>query len=58
VLVDFLRANRDIFAWSSSDMPSIPRDVAEHALEIQADAKPVKQRLHHFDEEKHRAIRE
>jgi ribonuclease HI len=26
VLVDFLRANADVFAWSPSDMPSIPRD--------------------------------
>jgi hypothetical protein len=28
VLVDFLHANADIFAWSSSDMPGIPREVA------------------------------
>jgi hypothetical protein len=34
VLVDFLHANIDIFAWSPLDMPSIPREVAEHALEI------------------------
>jgi hypothetical protein len=34
VLVDFLRVNIDIFAWSPSDMPGIPREVAEHALEI------------------------
>jgi hypothetical protein len=27
VLVDFLRANADIFAWSPSDMPGIPREV-------------------------------
>jgi hypothetical protein len=39
-------------------MLGIPRDVAEHALEIRADAKPVKQRLRHFDEEKRRAIGE
>jgi hypothetical protein len=31
VLVDFLRANADIFAWSPSDMPGIPREVAEHS---------------------------
>jgi hypothetical protein len=43
MLVDFLSTNCDIFAWSPLDMPNIPRDVAEHALEIQADAKPVKQ---------------
>jgi hypothetical protein len=28
VLVDFLRANADIFAWSPSDMPGILREVA------------------------------
>jgi hypothetical protein len=42
VLVDFLRANIDIFVWSPSDMPGIPREVAEHALEIRAGSKPVK----------------
>jgi hypothetical protein len=36
VLVDFLRTNADIFAWSLSDMPGIPREVTEHALEIWA----------------------
>jgi hypothetical protein len=50
VLVDFLRANVDIFAWSPSDMPSIPREVTEHALEIRASSRPVKQRLRRFDE--------
>jgi hypothetical protein len=34
VLVDFLRANADIFAWSPSDMPGIPREVIEHSLDI------------------------
>jgi hypothetical protein len=58
VLVDFLRANAEIFAWSPSDMPGIPRDVAEHSLDIRADARPVKQHLCHFDEEKRRAIGE
>jgi hypothetical protein len=58
VLVDFLRANADVFAWSSSDMPGIPRDVAEHSLDIRAGARPVKQPLRRFDEEKRRAIGE
>jgi hypothetical protein len=34
VLVDFLRANADIFAWIPSDMPGIQREVAEHSLDI------------------------
>jgi hypothetical protein len=58
VLIDFLHVNHDIFAWSPSDMPGIPRDVIKHALEIWADAKLVKQRLRRFDEEKRRAIGE
>jgi hypothetical protein len=58
VLVDFLRANAEVFAWSLSDMPGIPRDVAEHSLDIRAGARPVKQTLRRFDEEKSRAIGE
>jgi hypothetical protein len=38
VLVDFLHANADVFSWSPSDMLDIPRDVAEHSLDIQAGA--------------------
>jgi hypothetical protein len=58
VLVDFLHANAKIFAWSPLDMPDIPRDVAEHSLDIRAGARPVKQHLRRFDEEKRRAIGE
>jgi hypothetical protein len=58
VLVDFLRANAEVFAWSPSDMPGIPRDVAEHSLDIWAGARPVRQPLRWFDEEKRRAIGE
>jgi hypothetical protein len=58
VLVDFLRVNTEVFAWSPSDMPRIPRDVAEHSLDIRAGARPVKQPLRCFDEEKRRTIGE
>jgi hypothetical protein len=58
VLVDFLHANAEIFTWSPSDMPDIPRDVTEHSLDIRAGARPVKQHLRRLDEEKRRAIDE
>jgi len=58
VLVDFLCANTDMFAWSPSDMPGIPREVAEHSSEIRAGSKLVKQRLRRIDEEKRRIIGE
>jgi hypothetical protein len=44
--------------WSPSDMLGIPREVTEHALEIRAGSKLVKQRLRRFDEEKHKVIDE
>jgi hypothetical protein len=56
VLVDFLRANADIFAWSPSDMPGIPREVAEHSLDILPHSRAVQQRLRRFDEERRQAI--
>jgi hypothetical protein len=57
VLIDFLHANADIFAWSPSDMPGIPMEVAEHSLDILPHSRAVQQRPHRFDEERRRAIR-
>jgi hypothetical protein len=56
VLVDFLCANADIFTWSPSDMPGIPREVAEHSLDILPHSCVAQQRLRRFDEERRRAI--
>jgi hypothetical protein len=56
VLVDFLRANADIFAWSPSDMPGIPREVAEHSLDILDHSCAMQQRLCRFNEKRRRAI--
>jgi hypothetical protein len=39
-------------------MPDILREVTEYALKIRPSSKPVKQCLHHFNEEKRRAIGE
>jgi hypothetical protein len=44
VLVAFLQANADIFAWDASQMPGIPREVIEHHMKIHPDAKPVSQK--------------
>jgi hypothetical protein len=44
VLVTFLRANVDVFAWKPSQMPGIPREVIEHHLKIHPDTKPVSQK--------------
>jgi hypothetical protein len=41
VLITFLQANVDVFAWQLSQMPGIPREVIEHHLKIYPDARPV-----------------
>jgi hypothetical protein len=56
VLVDFLHANADIFAWSPSDMPGISREVAEHSLDILPHSRAIQQRLRRFEEERCQAI--
>ena len=57
-LLEFLCDNADVFMWKPSDMPGIPGGIAEHQLNISADAKPVEQRLRCFDEEKRKVIGE
>ena len=37
-------------------MPNIPCEIAEHCLNIKDVAKPMRQHLHRFDEEKCKAI--
>jgi hypothetical protein len=39
-------------------MKGIPKDIAEHKLNIKPGSKPVKQRLHRFNHEKCKAIGE
>jgi hypothetical protein len=58
VLVDFPRADADVFAWSPLDMPGIPRNVAEHSLNIRAGARPGEQPLCRFDGKERRTIGE
>ena len=57
-LRDFLRENWDIFAWHPSDMPGIPRELAEHSLSILKGYKPIKQALRRFSEPKRQAMGE
>jgi hypothetical protein len=52
VLIDFLCANADIFWWSPLDMPGIPREVAEHSLDILPHSCAVQQWLRRFNEER------
>jgi hypothetical protein len=52
VLTSFLRDNANIFAWSLSDMHGVPRELVEHALEVNKTARPIKQKLRRFAKER------
>jgi hypothetical protein len=55
MLINFLRAKKDIFVWKPSYMPGIQREVSEHALKIWLVSRPVKQHLRRFNKENRRA---
>ena len=53
-IVDF----RDIFAFSTEEMPGIPTSVMCHKLDIKPGYKPVKQNLQHQEKERIEAAKE
>jgi hypothetical protein len=38
-------------------MPGVPRELAEHKLKVYPQARPIRQKLHHFTLDKREAIR-
>jgi hypothetical protein len=51
-LLSFLDKNNDVFAWRTSDLMGVSRDIIEHKLQVNPFAKPRKQRLHKMSDEK------
>ena len=47
-IVDFLKDNLDVFAWSQEDMPGIPASIIQHRLNVDPEKKPVQQRRRVF----------
>jgi hypothetical protein len=43
-LIDTLTKNKDIFAWTASDLQGVSRDIVEHALDINPNMRLKKQR--------------
>ena len=46
-----------MFAWKPSDMPGVPREKAEHYLDVNPTAKPVKQKMCRFARDRKEIIR-
>jgi hypothetical protein len=51
-LTQFLKRNKDDFAWSAKDLQGVDRDIIEHALETDERIPPKKQKLPKMSEEK------
>ena len=47
-LIQFLKENLDVFAWSHEDMPSIALEIIQHKLNMDPELKPVQQRRRVF----------
>ena len=58
LLTQFLRQNRDIFAWKQADMGGIDPAVITHRLNTNPSFKPVKQKRRSFAPERQKAINE
>ena len=43
-LVQFLKENLDVFAWSHEDMPGISPEVIQHRLNMNLEKKHIQQR--------------
>ncbi|XP_072060336.1 uncharacterized protein [Arachis hypogaea] len=43
-LIEMIRANRDLFAWTPADMPGIDPEIMSHHLAVRSEARPVAQR--------------
>jgi hypothetical protein len=54
-LIQFLRNNQDVFAWSSLDLRAVSREVMEHELKADLKVKPCKQRLRTMSEDRKKA---
>ncbi|KAL0329724.1 UNVERIFIED_CONTAM: hypothetical protein Sradi_4959100 [Sesamum radiatum] len=57
-LIQFLKKNKEVFAWTMTDLHGISPDVITHKLSVSPSAKPVKQKKRIFGQRGGRAIKE
>ncbi|GKV16373.1 hypothetical protein SLEP1_g27025 [Rubroshorea leprosula] len=57
-LLEFLRVNQDVFAWTTDKMPGIPAELTVHKLSTDPTRRPVVQKRRLFGPEKQAAIDE
>ena len=58
LLTQFLRQNKDVFAWKQADMGGIDPTVITHRLNVSPSFNPIKQKRRSFVPERQKAINE
>ena len=51
-LIETLAKNKDVFAWSASDLKAVSRDIVQHSLDINPRIKQKKQRQRKMSKER------
>jgi hypothetical protein len=51
-LIETLAKNKNVFAWSASDLKGVSRDIIQHSLDINPKIKPRKQRQRKISEDR------
>ncbi|GJR91245.1 reverse transcriptase domain-containing protein, partial [Tanacetum coccineum] len=57
-LCDLLQRNLDVFAWKPANMTGIPRNIAEHQLNVREGCPPVRQKERSQAPDRNQAIQE
>ena len=57
-LQDLLKRNADIFAFSTDEMPGIPRNIAEHRLYVDPTVRPIKQKRRPLGAERNKVVKD
>ena len=55
-IINFLKDNLDVFAWSHKDMSGIPASIIQHRLNVDPKKKPVQQGRRVFAPEQNKAV--
>jgi hypothetical protein len=56
-MLSILDKNSDFFAWQTSNLTGVSRDIIEHKLQVKPSTKPKKQKLHKMSDEKVVAVK-
>ncbi|XP_071928199.1 uncharacterized protein [Coffea arabica] len=55
-MISLIKDHRDVFAWSADEVVGVPPELMTHQLNVDPQARPVRQKRRHFGPERSQAI--